>query len=34
VDLLNMTDQPLATLPETVVRPGPKALETVMEELR
>jgi 2-oxoglutarate ferredoxin oxidoreductase subunit beta len=34
IDLLNMTDEPLATLPESVVRPGKEALEQVMEELR
>jgi len=34
IDLLNMTDQPLATLPESVVRPGREVLEQVMEELR
>jgi 2-oxoglutarate ferredoxin oxidoreductase subunit beta len=34
VDLLNMTDQPLATLPESVTRPGREVLEQVMEELR
>jgi len=34
VDLLNMTDEPLATLPESVVRPGREVLEQVMEELR
>jgi 2-oxoglutarate ferredoxin oxidoreductase subunit beta len=34
VDMLNMTEQPLATLPESVVRPGREVLEQVMEELR
>jgi 2-oxoglutarate ferredoxin oxidoreductase subunit beta len=34
LDMLNMTDQPLATLPESVVRPGREVLEQVMEELR
>jgi len=34
IDLLNMTDQPLATLPDSVVRPGREALEQCMEELR
>jgi 2-oxoglutarate ferredoxin oxidoreductase subunit beta len=34
VDMLNMTDQPLATLPASVVRPGREVLEQVMEELR
>ncbi|HEX3103586.1 MAG TPA: 2-oxoacid:ferredoxin oxidoreductase subunit beta [Terriglobales bacterium] len=34
LDLLNITDQPLATLPASAVRPGPEVLEQVMEELR
>ena len=34
LDLLHMTEHPLATLPESVVRPPKSALETVMEELR
>jgi 2-oxoglutarate ferredoxin oxidoreductase subunit beta len=34
VDLLNMTEEPLATLPEPAVRPGREVLEQVMEELR
>jgi 2-oxoglutarate ferredoxin oxidoreductase subunit beta len=34
LDLLNMTEHPLATLPESVVRPGREVLEQVMEELR
>jgi 2-oxoglutarate ferredoxin oxidoreductase subunit beta len=34
VDLLNITEDPLATLPESVVRPGREVLEQVMEELR
>ncbi len=34
LDLLNMTDEPLATLPESSVRPGREVLEEVMEELR
>jgi hypothetical protein len=29
-----MTEQPLATLPESVVRPRKEVLEQVMEELR
>ncbi len=33
-DLLNITEDPLATLPESVVRPGRQVLEQVMEELR
>src|SRR5216117_790788 len=34
IDMLNMTDEPLATLPESVVRPGREVLKQVMEELR
>lgn len=34
LDMLHLTDEPLATLPESVVRPGPEVLEQVMEELR
>jgi 2-oxoglutarate/2-oxoacid ferredoxin oxidoreductase subunit beta len=34
MDLLNVTEQPLATLPESAVRPGREVLEQVMEELR
>ena len=34
VDLLNMTDEPLATLPESQTRPPKSVLDTVMEELR
>jgi 2-oxoglutarate ferredoxin oxidoreductase subunit beta len=34
IDMLNMTDQPLATLPESAVRPSRAALEQAMEELR
>ena len=34
IDLLNMTDEPLATLPESVLRPGREVLHKVMEELR
>jgi 2-oxoglutarate ferredoxin oxidoreductase subunit beta len=34
IDLLNMTEQPLATLPESVTRPKRKVLEQCMEELR
>ena len=34
VDLLNLTSEPLATLPEAVVRPGREVLEQVVEELR
>ena len=34
LDLLNITEQPLATLPSSAVRPGPEVLEQAMEELR
>ena len=34
IDLLNLTENPLATLPESAVRPGREVLEQVMEELR
>jgi 2-oxoglutarate ferredoxin oxidoreductase subunit beta len=34
LDLLNMTEEPLATLPEAIVRPGREVLDQVMEELR
>jgi len=34
IEMLNMTDNPLTTLPESVVRPGREVLEQVMEELR
>jgi len=34
VELLNMVDEPLATLPESAVRPKREVLEQVMEELR
>jgi len=34
LDLLNLAEQPLATLPESVVRPSREALDQVMEELR
>jgi 2-oxoglutarate/2-oxoacid ferredoxin oxidoreductase subunit beta len=34
LDMLNMTDQPLATLPESVTRPSREVLEQCMEELR
>ncbi len=33
-DLLNLVDEPLATLPEVRVRPSKEALDAVMEELR
>ena len=32
--LLNVVDEPLATLPLDRVRPGPEALEEMMESLR
>ena len=34
LDLLNIVDEPLATLPESRVRPPKKVLDEVMEELR
>ena len=34
IDMLNMTDEPLATLPESVTRPSREVLEQCMEELR
>jgi len=34
LDMLNITDQPLATLPESLTRPGREVLEAAMEELR
>jgi 2-oxoglutarate ferredoxin oxidoreductase subunit beta len=34
LDLLNMADEPVATLPESKVRPPKTVLDTVMEELR
>ena len=34
LDMLNMVDQPLATLPESMTRPGKEALEAAMAELR
>jgi 2-oxoglutarate/2-oxoacid ferredoxin oxidoreductase subunit beta len=34
VDMLNMTEHPLATLPESVVRPGREVLQQAMEELQ
>src|SRR5258708_12742854 len=34
VDLLNMTDEPLATLAESVGRPGREALQQLMSHLR
>jgi len=34
LDMLNITEEPLASLPASRVRPGPEVLEQVMEELR
>ena len=34
IDMLNLTDQPLATLPESMVRPSREALDKCMQELR
>lgn len=34
IDMLNLTESPLATLPESVVRPGREVLEKCMEELK
>ena len=34
LDMLNLTDDPLATLPQSVVRPRREVLEQVLEELR
>ena len=34
IDMLNVTDQPLATLPQSVTRPSREALEQCMEELK
>src|SRR6266849_2390453 len=34
LDMLNMVDEPLATLPESLTRPGRDVLEAAMEELR
>jgi 2-oxoglutarate ferredoxin oxidoreductase subunit beta len=34
VDMLNMVDAPLSTLPQSVTRPGQETLDQVMEELR
>jgi 2-oxoglutarate ferredoxin oxidoreductase subunit beta len=34
IDMLNVTDQPLATLPESMVRPSREVLEKCMEEMR
>ena len=34
MELLNLVDSPLATLPQEIVRPPKQALDTVIEELR
>src|ERR1700704_292372 len=34
LDLLNMSEDPLATLPQSITRPGREVLDQVMEELR
>ena len=34
LDMLNVVDQPLATLPDSVTRPGKEVLDACMEELR
>src|SRR5580698_3158739 len=34
MDMLNVVDQPLATLPDSMTRPGKEVLDAVMEELR
>src|SRR5436305_3630753 len=34
IDMLNVVEQPLATLPDSVTRPGKEVLDAVMEELR
>jgi 2-oxoglutarate ferredoxin oxidoreductase subunit beta len=34
IDMLNVTDHPLATLPESVIRPGKAVLDEVMEGLQ
>ncbi len=34
IDMLNVTDQPLATLPESVTRPSREVLDEVMKELQ
>ncbi len=34
IDMLNVVDAPLATLPDSATRPGKEALNAVMEELR
>jgi 2-oxoglutarate ferredoxin oxidoreductase subunit beta len=34
IEMLNIVDQPLATLPDSLTRPGKEVLDAVMEELR
>jgi len=34
IDMLNVTDQPLATLPESAIRPGKAVLDQVMAGLQ
>ena len=34
IDMLNVTDEPLATLPESVTRPSREVLAKCMEELQ
>ena len=34
LDLLNLSDEPVATLPQSKIRPSREILEAVMEELR
>jgi 2-oxoglutarate ferredoxin oxidoreductase subunit beta len=34
IDMLNLTDQPLATLPESLTRPSREVLAKCMEELQ
>jgi 2-oxoglutarate ferredoxin oxidoreductase subunit beta len=34
IDLLQVTDQPLATLPESITRPSREVLAKCMEELK
>jgi len=34
IDMLNMVDEPLATLPESLTRPGREVLEAAMKELQ
>ena len=34
IEVLNLVDEPLSTLPEAVIRPSRAALDEIMEELR